>query len=167
MPLEGFEIKWYTPAFSYAMLSVHAITKNTEALVAASKEFGLEVNADITQYMVMSLDQDAGRSHSIKIDNSSFGRAEEFGYFGATLTYKISMQKEIKSRWKSWNASYHSVLNLLSSSLLSKIINYKIYRTIILPVVLYGCETWSLTLSEEHRLKVILSEPSPLYSIHS
>ena len=56
MPLEGLEIKWYTPAFSYAVLSVQAIKKNTEALVAASKEFGLEVNANITQYMVMFRD---------------------------------------------------------------------------------------------------------------
>jgi len=46
------------------------------------------------------------------------------------------------------------VQNLLSSSLLSKNTNIKTYRTIILPVVLYGCETWSLTVREEHRLKV-------------
>ena len=44
--------------------------------------------------------------------------------------------------------------NLLSSSLLSKNIKIKIHRTIILPVVLYGCETWSLTLREERRLRV-------------
>ena len=44
--------------------------------------------------------------------------------------------------------------NILSSSLLSKILKIKIYRTIILPVVLCGCETWSLTLREEHRLRV-------------
>ena len=48
----------------------------------------------------------------------------------------------------------HSVQNLLSSSLLFKNINTKIYRTIILPVVLYGCETWSIILREEHRLRV-------------
>jgi len=46
------------------------------------------------------------------------------------------------------------VQNLLSSSLLSKKLKIKIYRTIILPVVLYGCETWSLTLKEERRLRV-------------
>ena len=44
--------------------------------------------------------------------------------------------------------------NLLSSSLLLKKLKIKIYRTIILPVVLYGCETWSLTLREERRLRV-------------
>ena len=52
------------------------------------------------------------------------------------------------------NACYHSVQNLLSSSLLSKILKIKIYRTKILPVVLYGCETWLLTLRGEHRLRV-------------
>ena len=52
------------------------------------------------------------------------------------------------------NACYHSVQNLLSSNLLSKYVKINIYRTIILPIVLYGCETWSLRLMEEHRLRV-------------
>jgi hypothetical protein len=52
------------------------------------------------------------------------------------------------------NACYYSVQNLLFSGLLSKNLKIKIYRTIILLVVLYGCEAWSLTLKEEHRLKV-------------
>ena len=65
-----------------------------------------------------------------------------------------SIPEEIKSRLSSGNACYHSVQNLLSSRLLSKHLKIKIYRTIILPVVLYGCETWSLTLREESRLRV-------------
>jgi hypothetical protein len=60
----------------------------------------------------------------------------------------------IKSRLNSGNACYHSVQSLLSSHLLSRNLRVKIYKTIILPVVLYGCETWSLTLIEEHRLRV-------------
>ena len=56
--------------------SGHTIKKNTEALVVASKETGLEVNANKTKYMVMSRDQNAGRSHNIKNDNSSFERVE-------------------------------------------------------------------------------------------
>jgi hypothetical protein len=60
--------------------NVHAVKKNTEALVAAAKETGLEVDADKTKYMVMSRDQNAGRNDSIKIDNSSFERVEEFKY---------------------------------------------------------------------------------------
>ena len=90
----------------------------------------------------------------MKVYNSSTERVEEFKYLGTTLTNKNSIQKEIKSRLKLGNACYHSVQNLLSSSLLSKNLKIKLYRTIILPVVLYGCETWSLTLREEHRLRV-------------
>jgi hypothetical protein len=65
-----------------------------------------------------------------------------------------SIQEEIKSKMKTRNAYYHSVQNLLCSRLLHKNLKIKIYRTVILPVVLYGCETWSLTLREEHRLRV-------------
>ena len=95
--------------------------------------------------MVLSRDQNAVQSHSIKIGNSSFERLEEFKYLGTTLTNQNYIQEEIKGRLKSGNACYHSVLNLLSSGLLSKNLKIKIYRTKIFPVVLYGCETWSLT----------------------
>ena len=80
---------------------------------------------------------------------------EEFRYLGTTLTNQNSIQEESKSRVKSGNACHHSVQNLLSSGLLSKSIKIKIYRNIILPVVLYGHETWSPTLRKEHRLRVL------------
>ena len=88
----------------------------------------------------------------MKIDNSSIERVEEFKFLGTTLTNQNSIQEEIKSKLKLRNACYYLVQNLLSSSLLSKNLKIKIYRTIILPVSLYGCETWSLTLREERRL---------------
>ena len=75
-------------------------------------------------------------------------------YLGKTLTNQNSIPEEIKSRLRSGNACYHLVQNLLSSRLLSKTLKIKIYRTIIFPVVLYGCETWSLTLREERKLRV-------------
>ena len=80
---------------------------------------------------------------------------EEFKYLGTTITNQNSIAEEIKSRLRLGNVCYHSVQDLLSSSLLSKTLKIKIYRTIILPVVLYGCETWSLTLREERKLRVI------------
>jgi hypothetical protein len=83
-----------------------------------------------------------------------FEIVEYFKYFGTTLTNQNSIHEEIKRRLKSGNAFYHFVQNLLSSSLLSKNIKIKIYRTIILPVILYGCESWSLTLREKSRLRV-------------
>jgi len=90
----------------------------------------------------------------VRIDNSTFDRVEEFKYLGTTLTNQKSIAEEIKSRLRSGNACYHSVQNLLSSRLLSKNLKIKIYRNIILSIVLYGCETWSLTLREERKLRV-------------
>ena len=71
---------------------------NTEAVVVATREIGLEVNADKTKYMVMSREQTAGLSHTMKVDNSSIERVEEFRYLGTTVTNQNSIQKEIKSR---------------------------------------------------------------------
>jgi ubiquitin C-terminal hydrolase len=71
-----------------------------------------------------------------------------------TVTNENLIDDEIKMRLNSGNACYHSVQNLLSSHLLSKNLKIRIYKTIILTLVLYGCETWSLTLREEHRLRV-------------
>ena len=65
--------------------SVHTIKENEEALVAANKEIGLGVNADETKYMVMSRCQNLGRSHSMKIGNSSFERRGKVQILGNNL----------------------------------------------------------------------------------
>jgi hypothetical protein len=78
----------------------------------------------------------------------------QFKYLGTTVTNQNLIQEEIKRRLNSGNACYHSVQNLLSSRLLSKNVKVRIYKTVILLVVLYGCETWSLTVREEHKLRV-------------
>jgi hypothetical protein len=134
--------------------NIDTIKKNTEALLHASKETGLEVNTEKTKYMLMSRSQKTGQKHSIKIANRSFEDVEKLRYLGTTLTDQNHMHEEINSRLNSENACYHLVHSLLSSRLLSRNLKVKIYRTIILPVVLYGCETWSLTVREEHRLMV-------------
>jgi hypothetical protein len=71
-------------------------------------------------------------------------------YYSGLLLY----WKELTADWSCGNACYHSVQNIWSSNFLSKNLKIKIYRTIILPVVLYGCETWSHTSREEHRPRV-------------
>jgi len=79
---------------------------------------------------------------------------EQFKCLGTTLTNQNSISEEIESRLRSGNACYHSVQYLLSSRFLSKNLKIKMYRTIILRVVFYGCETWSLTLREKRKLRV-------------
>jgi hypothetical protein len=129
------------------------IQRNAEALLDADKGVGLEVNSQKTKYMLTSRKK-AGQKHGIKIANRSFESVTKFKYLGTTLTDKNCMQEEIKSRLNSGNACYHSVQSLLSSRLLSRNVKVKIYKTIILPLVLYGCETWSLTLRGENRMRV-------------
>jgi sorting nexin-29 len=107
--------------------SAHNVKENAEALLVATNEIGLEINADKTKYMVMSRDRNAGGGHSVKTDNSSIERVEEFKYLGTTLTDQNCIQEEIKNRLKLGNACYYSVLNLLSSRLLWKNLKIKIY----------------------------------------
>ena len=103
--------------------------------------------------MFMPRNQNAGR-HRSKINNNSFWTVEELKYLGTAITDQNCIKEEIKSRFKSGNACCHSVQYLLYSSLLYKNLKIKIYRNIILPVFLYSCENWSLTLKEERRLWV-------------
>jgi hypothetical protein len=104
--------------------------------------------------MLVSRCQKAGQRQIIKIGNRSFESVAKFKYLVTPLTDQNCIHEEIKSRLNSGNACYHSVQSLLSSRLLSRNVKVKIYKPKILPVVLYGCETWSVTLREAHRLKV-------------
>jgi hypothetical protein len=119
------------------MNSVHiTITVVCICSLDASKEVSLEVNPEKTKYMLISLSQKTGKKHSIKIANRSFEDVARSKYLGTTLTDQNCMHEEIKSRLNSGNACYHSVQSLLSSRLLSRNLKVKIYKTIILPVVL-------------------------------
>ncbi|KAJ4446406.1 hypothetical protein ANN_13102 [Periplaneta americana] len=130
------------------------IRENTEILLEASKAIGLEVNPEKTKYMIMSHDQNIVRNGNIKIVDSSYEDVEKLKYLGATVTNISDTREEIKRRINMGNTCYYSVEKLLSSSLLSKNLKVRIYKTVILPGVLYGCETWTLTLRDEQRLRV-------------
>jgi hypothetical protein len=104
--------------------------------------------------MFLSHHQNVGQNRDIKLANRSFENVSEFRYFQTRVTSQNLIGEEIKRNLNSYNACYHSVQNLLSSRLLSKNVKIRICKTIILPVVLYGCETWSLILREEYRLRV-------------
>jgi aspartate carbamoyltransferase regulatory subunit len=106
--------------------NIDTIKKNTEALLDASKEIGLEVNPKKTKYMLMSRSQKIGQKYSIKIENRFFEDVAKFKYLGTTLTDQNCMHEEIKSRLNLGDVCYHSVQSLQSSCLLSRIVKVKI-----------------------------------------
>jgi hypothetical protein len=105
----------------------------------------------------MSGHPNSGQNQNIRSTNESFKSVANFKYLGTTLTDQNDIHDEIKSRLK----FRECLLSFSPRSFVfpSHIKNLKIKRnkTIILPVVLYGCETWSLTLREEHRLRIFES----------
>jgi hypothetical protein len=128
------------------------IKKNTAALLDASKEVGLEVKPEETRYMLISHSQKIGQRHSIKIVNKSFEVDVKLKFLGITLKDQSSIHEEIKSRLiQGMLATIR--FSLLPFCLLSRNVKVKIYKTVSLLVVLYGCKTWSLALRQEHGLR--------------
>jgi sorting nexin-29 len=134
--------------------SINTIKENTETLLEASRDIGLEINAEKTKYMIISRHPNSVQNQNTRIANESFEKVAKFKYLGTTLTNQNDIHDEMRSRLNSGNVCYYSVKNLLPSRLISKNLKIKTYQTVILPVVLYGCETWSLALREEHRMRV-------------
>jgi hypothetical protein len=122
--------------------NIDTIKKNTETLIHASREVGLQITVERIKYMLLPCQQNAGQNRDIKIGNSSSENVSQFKYLGMTVTNLHLIQEEIRKRLNSGNACCHSVQNLLSSRL-SRNIKIRIYQTTILPAVLYGCEIWS------------------------
>jgi hypothetical protein len=100
--------------------NMDTIKKNTETLIDAGKEVGLEINIEKTKYMLLSRHQNTGRNRDIKIANRSFQDVSQFKCLGRTVTDENLNQEEIKRRLNSGNACCHSVQNLLFSRLLPK-----------------------------------------------
>jgi hypothetical protein len=89
------------------------VKKNTETLIDASKEVGLEINIEKTKYMLPSPHQNVGQNRDIKIANKLFANVSQFKYLGMTVSNQNLIQEEIKRRLNSGNSCYYSVQNLL------------------------------------------------------
>jgi hypothetical protein len=100
--------------------NIHTTKRNTETLIDASKEFGLEINVEKTKYMLLSRHQNVDQNRDLRIGDRWFENVSQFKYLETTVTNQNLMQDEIKRRLNSGNACYHSVQNLLSSRLPSK-----------------------------------------------
>jgi hypothetical protein len=120
---------------------INTIKENTETLLEASRVVDLETNAEKTKYMIMSRHPNSGQNQNIWIASESFENVAKFRYLGTTLTNQNDTHDEIKSRLNSGNDGYRSVQNIWFSRLILKKLKIKIYKTIILPVLLYGRET--------------------------
>jgi hypothetical protein len=105
--------------------SVNTIKENSETLLEARRDIGLEINAEKTKYMIMSRYPNSGQNQNIRIGNESFENVAKFKYMGTTLTNQNYIHDEIKSRLNSGNACCYSVQNLLSSCLVSKSLKIK------------------------------------------
>jgi hypothetical protein len=98
--------------------SINTINKNIETFLEASRDVGLEINAEKAKYMMMYSHQKSGQNQNIRIANESFENVATFKYFGTTLTDQNEIHDEIKSRLNSGNVCYHPVQNLLFSRLI-------------------------------------------------
>jgi hypothetical protein len=121
--------------------NIDTLKKNMETLIDVSMEVGLEINIEKPKYILLSHHQNVGQNWDIEIANSSFENVSQFKYLGTTVTNQNLIQEEIKMSLNSGNACYHLVQNFQCSCLLSKNVNIGIYKNIILPVVLFGCQT--------------------------
>jgi hypothetical protein len=106
--------------------TVNTIKENSETLLEASRDIGLEINAEKTKYMIMSHHPNSGQNQNIRIANELFQTVAKFKYLGTTLTSQNDIHDEIKSKQNLKNACYYSVQNLLSSHLISKYLKIKI-----------------------------------------
>ena len=123
--------------------NLQTVRENTDIFIKASKYICLEVNSDKTKYMITSRQQNIVQNQNIVIENLSFEKMYKLKYLGVTVTNTNDIREEIKRRINMGNACYYSFEKILSSCVLSKKLEIKLHKTIILLVVLYGCETWS------------------------
>ena len=112
---------------------------NMHTLLSNTKKLGLKVNINKTKYMVTDRYSLYNGNGQLMKNEGNFEEVGEFKYLGTIITNRNEMHKEIKHRLNSGNTCYYALQRLLSSQLLSKNIKLKIYKTVILPVILYGC----------------------------
>ena len=128
--------------------------RKTRTFIDSSEEICPDLNAEKTKYMLMSCEENAGQNHIKKMGNKFTERVEELKYLETAPTNQNCNHEGTKCRLNCGSVCYCSVQNLLSACLLSKNIKTEICRTIVLPVVVYRCETLSFTLKAEHRVRM-------------
>ena len=132
------------------------VKRNAERLMRAGEEVGMEFSEEKTKYMLVDRAGEVPDRGDLEVKDMTFERVRVFRYLGGLVedTADMGVGAEVRQRLHSGNACFFAVNKLLKSRILSRNTKIRIYRTIILPVVLYGCETWALTRQQEDRFRV-------------
>ena len=156
---DGLQLNGTTQILTYAddiaLLgdNKETLINNAKILLDKTKELGLQINVEKTKYMVTDRIQNIHNNGNLVVCDKIFERVSNFKYLGSILNQTNEIREELKRRINLGNACFYSVKKLLGSRILSRRLKIRIYRTIILPVVLYGSEAWSLTLQDEKRFR--------------
>lgn len=124
----------------------------TAQLIKATNGTGLQLNTDKTMYFILS--RYPSNNNVLQINNTAFTKTNEFNYLGTIVTSDNSIKIEIESRIQKANKCYYSLLTVFKSKLISRNTKLQVYKSLIIPVLTYGSETWTLTKKEENRLRV-------------
>jgi hypothetical protein len=130
-----------------------ALTEIFHKLQNEATLVGLNINEDKTKYMQIKRTGTKDITH-LQIDNFGFENVENFNYLGSILNADNKMNIEIAERIVKGNKAYYANSKLIKSKFLKRNTKMKIYKTIIIPVVTYLSETWTLTAKDENNLRI-------------
>ena len=132
--------------------SRQGMVERGRSLKMESAQYGLHVNEKKTKYMNTS--REPKPLENVMVDGQQYEGVENFTYLGSVINRQGKIEEELKSRLLSANRCYHACKDLLGSKLIGKKSKLQIYKTVIRPVVTYGCETWAATQNDEKKLEV-------------
>lgn len=148
--------------------TVNEMSNTAKSFIRAGELIGLKVNEGKTKYMHLSKDK-IPFLNPIKIDHFTFQAVASFRYLGSTLTYNNDISKEVNERLTNASKSFYSMAHLFSSRLLSTKTKISLYKTLLRPILIYGCESWSTPISIEQRIadferKILRKIYTPVYN---
>jgi len=137
--------------------TINSVTELYKELDRAASAVGLKINTDKTKTMVQTRQGNKYGSHKLKenleIENYKLENVEEFTYLGTLITDTNDESKEIQRRINQTNKAYYSLLPVMKNKDVHRNTKIKLYQSMIKPVLMYGCEVWSISQEDEERLK--------------
>lgn len=149
---KSFMLLAYADDIDIIGLNRRAVTAAFSALERESRRLGLVVNEDKTKYMLSTVKEAARIGSHVSVDAYNFEAVNEFVYLGTSITNTNNVSSEIKRRITLANRCYYGLNRQLSSRALSRRTKLSLYKTLILPVLLYGAEAWTMTAADEQSL---------------